>query len=210
MKLFKNYSGIDFATVENGFADFPGYNGLPWRRRMRLALLLIDSRVSFDLRHIEETPTKSADAIKGILQSIKRIADFAANTDPAMQDAMHSIYGEADTQIESNQGSAVVSGFFNSASVIYRIAKEAERSVRNRRGSQREAGAMSWLVGAKLPEVYSTIFRSPFTTTASKPANENLGIAFVRRGLAVLKVRDDMPEETILTHVKNCRRADGG
>jgi hypothetical protein len=231
MIRFKEYDGIDFATVSNDLADVEGFAPLHRVRKRKLALLLIESRLHFDIRRGPETtvaPSATASEIRGILGSLSRIAEFArkakSEKHPATQDAMFRIFGAAEHWAEQNRhnlpanfrpspylsdigpqvdyGSTdALTRFFVAAPTVYEIANHAERAMASLAREDAPQSAIAWLAGAKLPEIYSRIFQTKFTTTRG----QNRGIAFVQSALRAIKVRRSISDETILSHFKAAR-----
>lgn len=214
----RSYKGIGYPTVLDGISSAADLHPL---RQRRLALLLVESRIFFDhIDHDDRTvsPKASAGTIKNLLGSLDLLSSFArkANAgqsaklpgghkcDPASLDAMKRMLQTADEMDRDHQSGdraarAAVLGFFSTVEQIYRIANETERATRATIQAKDSGRAIVWLCGERLPEVYSKIFRAPFTTTRGR----NPGVEFVQQSLRSMKVRENtLSEETIISHYK--------
>jgi hypothetical protein len=202
----KSYDGIDFGTLSAELGDVVGFREMHRVRKGRLALLLIESRMMYDLiRRRESTisPTASAREIDRLLGSIYRIAEFArkAKENAAIGDALlRIIYAEQEITpgYPETTGRSQVSDFFNSAAKVYEFATIAQRAMASHERESSPLSAIAWLAGFRLPYVYGEIFRTRFTSTRGS----NPGIDFVQSALKAIKVRQAISDETILSHFK--------
>jgi hypothetical protein len=205
---------INFETVNAAIGNVRAVSDLHSLRRKRLVLLLIESRIIYEIFRKQDTtvsPKTSSAKIKNLLGSLSLLSTFSQaagmdpdsrgeEADPASRDAMLRMLWTADSLGAAERQS--VMDLFSAASAVYKVAKEAERTMALHIRRKEAETAIVWLCGRRLPDIYYKIFGAKLTTTRGN----NLGIDFIQAALRTIKVRDTISDETIISHYKAAQR----
>jgi len=226
------------ARADQEFAGVARYSDLTDVRRQQLFKALLDAKRHFDSReNIKATPKDSASIalLAKVEKSIKRVAEFGDNalktpdvlcgpTRPATPQG-HKAFrlleeaGEQWARQHREAGGAAqgfthygtddfIESFLRSARVMQSIIEMAQAI--EGRAANLQNSPTDWLVGEKLPEIYSNTFGISFTATPKSDyqANTSNGIKFVRAACLALGLPDlaKMSDHTIKVHYQNVRK----